>query len=325
MKKRIFLLITAIALILICILYFVLRNDKEVYDVYFDSNGGSFVEKQSIIAGGVVNKPNVPIYEGYFFVGWYFEEKEYNFNTEVNSNMTLVAKWKLKEEIKVSVNDAESLDENKKEQDITNTSNIINNNSTSDKSENSNIDNNNKDNNINSNDKTNNDNKTDNNDGNTDNKEEIIIPVSEILVNKSEMLLNVGDEEIIDVIIKPSNATNRNIIWKSSNNNVASVTNGKIRAISSGTAVITASVDNKQVLISVIVQEEKKYHYEIVDISSSTTGQCYIFLKDNDNNYVSGTITITYLNGNSEDIFIPINGYMWPNKNTIASITNIRV
>jgi hypothetical protein len=41
--------------------------------------------------------------------------------------------------------------------------------------------------------------------------------------------------------VTPSNATYKTVIWVSSNSNIASVNNGKVTAINSGTAVITAS------------------------------------------------------------------------------------
>ena len=35
-----------------------------------------------------------PEFEGYTFIGWYLNDEEYNFDTPVNSSITLGAMWK---------------------------------------------------------------------------------------------------------------------------------------------------------------------------------------------------------------------------------------
>ena len=69
----------------------------EKYTVAFDSKGGSAVESQIIEEGGKVTKPADPTKEGFDFVGWTFEDKEWNFDNAVTGDMTLVAVWKEKE------------------------------------------------------------------------------------------------------------------------------------------------------------------------------------------------------------------------------------
>ena len=45
-----------------------------------------------------VIKPEQPVREGYTFVGWYYKNDEYNFNTHIRKDITLKAKWeKIKE------------------------------------------------------------------------------------------------------------------------------------------------------------------------------------------------------------------------------------
>ncbi|MCE5188446.1 MAG: Ig-like domain-containing protein [Eubacteriales bacterium] len=63
-----------------------------------------------------------------------------------------------------------------------------------------------------------------------------------LTLNKSDLALNVGDAETLTVTGSPSNATNKTLIWTSSNTDVASVTSaGKVTANAKGTAVITAT------------------------------------------------------------------------------------
>lgn len=65
--------------------------------------------------------------------------------------------------------------------------------------------------------------------------------VTGILLNKTSVILNIGDNEILAATVLPNNATNKNVDWSSSNNNIATVSNGKVTAKSIGTAVITAT------------------------------------------------------------------------------------
>ena len=64
-----------------------------VYTVTFDSNGGSAVTAQSIEAGQKATKPADPTKSGYDFKGWTLNGSDYDFNTAVNGDITLVATW----------------------------------------------------------------------------------------------------------------------------------------------------------------------------------------------------------------------------------------
>ena len=73
-----------------------------VYTVTFDSDGGNKVATKYIQKNYKAKKPADPTKEGYKFLGWYLNEKEYNFNTKVTKNITLKAKWeKIVEEPKI--------------------------------------------------------------------------------------------------------------------------------------------------------------------------------------------------------------------------------
>ncbi len=69
-------------------------NQNDIYyTVFFDSNYGSFVESQNIKNGSNAIKPVDPIKENFKFLYWEFNNEEYDFNTPVTSNITLIAKW----------------------------------------------------------------------------------------------------------------------------------------------------------------------------------------------------------------------------------------
>ncbi len=72
------------------------------------------------------------------------------------------------------------------------------------------------------------------------------VAVTGVTLNKSSLTLTRLDSETLIATITPSNATNKNINWSSSNTSVASVSGGTVTAVAQGTATITArsSADN---------------------------------------------------------------------------------
>lgn len=65
------------------------------YTVSFNSNGGSSVASQTIIAGGKATKPADPSRSGYKFIGWMHNGGAYNFDSAVNGNVILTAEWEV--------------------------------------------------------------------------------------------------------------------------------------------------------------------------------------------------------------------------------------
>ena len=85
-----------------------------------------------------------------------------------------------------------------------------------------------------------------------------VIPLESIKFNKENLQLNIGDIDYLNVIYNPSNATvQKNINWKSSDENILTVTDGKIIAKGEGIAYIIASIDDLSIKTSVTV---KKYN-----------------------------------------------------------------
>ena len=84
-------------------------TEAKKYTVKFDSNGGSKVSSKEVTSGSKVSKPSNPTRTGYKFSGWTLNNKAYDFNSKVTSNITLVAKWTAKTyTVKVSSVDAYS-------------------------------------------------------------------------------------------------------------------------------------------------------------------------------------------------------------------------
>lgn len=70
------------------------------------------------------------------------------------------------------------------------------------------------------------------------------IGASAIELSEHEKTLTEGDTFTLIATIDPTNATDKTVIWTSSDSSVASVTDGKVTAMASGTAVITVSTSN---------------------------------------------------------------------------------
>ena len=66
------------------------------YTVSFnDVEGNKLSESQIVEHGGKASEATAPSKEGYSFVGWYVEDKAYDFATEVTGNLTLIGKYEI--------------------------------------------------------------------------------------------------------------------------------------------------------------------------------------------------------------------------------------
>ena len=140
------------------------------------------------------------------------------------------------------------------------------NNSSSNSSKNNSPSSSNKNNSSSSSNKNNSSSSSNNNSSNSNNnnssstKPSQTVKVTGVSLNKTsaEIYLNNDTGFSVSSTVSPSNATNKNITWSSSNSNIASVNNGYITAHNPGAATITVkTVDgNKQASINVVVKKK---------------------------------------------------------------------
>ena len=71
-----------------------------------------------------------------------------------------------------------------------------------------------------------------------------VYPVESISLDKTSAEMTEGDELTLTATVKPDNATNKNVVWSSTDISVVTVSNGKIKAINAGCAVIRAASEN---------------------------------------------------------------------------------
>ena len=66
------------------------------YTVNFVTENDTKITPKTITKGGLVDKPNNPIKEGYSFKNWMYENKTWDFNKDkVFQNITLIAQWSI--------------------------------------------------------------------------------------------------------------------------------------------------------------------------------------------------------------------------------------
>lgn len=102
------------------------------------------------------------------------------------------------------------------------------------------------------------------------------IPVSGVSISTSESSINVGNTLQLEATVSPSNATNKNVTWSSSNTSIATVnqTTGLVTGIAIGTTTITAtSIDNpnKKATINVEVVAALSGYYWYIGAENSSS------------------------------------------------------
>ena len=81
-----------------------------------------------------------------------------------------------------------------------------------------------------------------------------VVPVSSVTLNKTSLSLTKGQSETLTATVSPADATDKNVSWSSSDATIASVdTYGKVTALKSGNATITAKAGEKQATCAVTV------------------------------------------------------------------------
>ena len=83
------------------------------------------------------------------------------------------------------------------------------------------------------------------------------VEVESIKIETPKKVLNVNETVRIKTTIKPANATNKSVTWSSSNEEVAIVDSGIVRAVAEGTTDITATINGKTSTVQIIVKEKR--------------------------------------------------------------------
>lgn len=84
------------------------------------------------------------------------------------------------------------------------------------------------------------------------------VSVTGVSLDKTSAKLKVGDTLTLTAAVEPANATNKNVSWSSSDENVATVANGTVTAVAAGTADITVKTADggKEATCTITVKEK---------------------------------------------------------------------
>ena len=128
------------------------------------------------------------------------------------------------------------------------------------------------------------------NDTDSKNEEETVEPVvpSSISLNQTSYTLYEGDMLELTATISPDNAKDKSVTWSSSDTSVATVSNGKVTAISEGKVTISVkTVNNKTAFCSLTVRKPQEEYIKIYtandfnNIRNNLSGK-YVLMNDID-------------------------------------------
>ena len=132
----------------------------------------------------------------------------------------------------------------------------------------------------------------------------VTVPVSSVILDKTTLSLSVGETATLTATVKPDNATDKTVVWTSSDESVAKVVNGKITTLKSGTTTVIARCGNKSAECVVTV---------IVPVSSVTLDKNDLMLPVGD----AATLTATVKPDNATS-----KNVIWSSSNESVAIVN---
>ena len=102
--------------------------------------------------------------------------------------------------------------------------------------------------------------------------------VTDINLDNSTLTMGVGSQHTLTATVLPINATNKTLNWSSTNQSVATVSNGVISTVSAGTATITATATDGSAVdesCSLTVTAEAQKILEYIQVSGATATAAY--------------------------------------------------
>lgn len=114
--------------------------------------------------------------------------------------------------------------------------------------------------------------------------EKRIIPVASVELDRHSLAIVEGGEAILSVTVKPDDATDRTVTWTTSDASVVTVDGGKVKALKSGKATITARAGEKSDVCEVIVDKK------IIAVTSVTLNEHSLTLTEGDETTLTATV-----------------------------------
>ena len=286
-KKIVIAIASAICAIILLVFLFVMNKKNTVT---FEVSVGVELYKQTLKKGEHVIEPKDPTREGYTFVGWFDGNVKFNFDSEVNSDVKLVAKWEKKDTAKISIISTKT--ELKIDEEIKLDFKITPENAVEEK------------------------------EVKWSSSNEKVATVDE---NGNVKALNIGTVDIIAEIDELKSTLTLIVTNKEEVKEDETKTETKNTSKNSNTN--TNKKSNNNTKNTETKTDEKKedvtYSYKWEDVGS-VVGQMRLYIVSSKGEKVTGTVTLTSTDGDKISETIPATGKIL-NKNDIASVTNIKV
>ena len=136
------------------------------------------------------------------------------------------------------------------------------------------------------------------------------IPVDFVSINRSTLDMTEGETETLTATIKPDNATDKTVVWTSSNTSVAEVSDGRVTAVAPGSADITARAGVKSATCNVTVIAR------IIPVSSVTLDKTELSMTEDDVAVLTATVkpddatdkTVTWTSSDTKIVTVSAGG-----------------
>ncbi len=150
-----------------------------------------------------------------------------------------------------------------------------------------------------------------------------VIAVESISLDKTYITMTEDESAVITATVKPDNATDKTVLWSTSDAGVATVTEGRITAIKEGRAIITAKAGEKSAMCEVTVNKR------IIEVSSITLNYSESSLVKGEELSLVATVkpdnatdkTVTWSTSNNQVAKVDFNGLVTALKSGTATIT----
>ncbi len=126
------------------------------------------------------------------------------------------------------------------------------------------------------------------------------VSVTGVSLDQTSLSIVEGKTSTLTATITPSDATNKNVTWSSSNENIATVSNGVVTAVKEGNTTITVTTADGSYTATCAVTVKAAPTLSSISISGTASKTSYF---DGDTFDASGlTVTATYSDGSTSDV-----------------------
>lgn len=105
-KTKLITLFAITAIIIVTLIVFLVSKGNNVQEdnsciIQFNTNGGSPIDKIDQDCGLTIVQPKDPVKNGFDFLGWYYEDQNFDFSKAIDEDIVLQARWKAKEGVEI--------------------------------------------------------------------------------------------------------------------------------------------------------------------------------------------------------------------------------